>query len=64
VSGHDYLCFDGGGVIASVDLYTKMHNIREWFITGDGSPSWFWAKPVNNGNYEYLTRSLVKSEAL
>jgi len=64
VSGHDYFDFKGGGVIESVNIYTKMHNINEWFITSDGSPSWFWAKPVNNNGHEYLTRSLINSEVL
>ncbi len=54
ISGHDYtpptiFC----GVMAAVNTYTKVHNIKQWYITdgnaergwGRGVPSWFWVKP-------------------
>jgi len=51
VSGHDYtpptvFC----GVIAAVNAYTKVHDIKRWYVTSGiskserGAPSWFWVK--------------------
>lgn len=51
VSGHDYtpptiFC----GVMAAVDVYTKVHDIKQWYITNGiskcehNAPSWFWVK--------------------
>ncbi len=51
VSGHDYtpptwVC----GVMAAVDTYTKVHDIKRWYVTSGngkserGAPSWFWVK--------------------
>ena len=45
VSGHDYYRFKKAGVVQSVDLYTYMHSINEWYLTDDKTPSFFWAKP-------------------
>ena len=44
VAGHDYYRFRKAGVIEAVDIYTKMHNIKEWFITDERTPSFFWIK--------------------
>lgn len=45
VAGHDYQL---PGVKEAVDTYTKMHNIKEWFLTSDHWPSFFWIKYKNN----------------
>ena len=44
VSGHDYYNFRNGGVVPAVDAYTKAHKIKEWFVLGEKSPSFLWAK--------------------
>ena len=44
VAGHDYYRFRKAGVIEAVDMYTKMHGIKEWFITDERTPSFFWIK--------------------
>jgi hypothetical protein len=44
VSGHDYYRFRRAGVIPAVDLYTQQHNIQQWFITDERTPSWFWVR--------------------
>jgi len=45
VSGHDYYRFRGAGVVDAVDVYTKTHGIREWFVCDEHEKSFFWAKP-------------------
>lgn len=42
VSGHDYHHNYQYGVMEAVDSYTKCHNIKQWFVTRDLSPNWFW----------------------
>ncbi len=44
VAGHDYYRFRRSGVIQAVDLYTHMHEIHEWFVTDERTPSFFWVK--------------------
>lgn len=44
VSGHDYYPFYRGGVMTAVDAYVKAHNIRDWYVTREKEPSWFWVK--------------------
>ena len=54
VSGHDY-AVNHNGVRHAVDYFTKLNNIRPWFVTGmvnetgnpDTIPSWFWEKGAN-----------------
>ena len=45
VSGHDYYRFRGAGVVDAVNAYTHAHQINEWFLTDERTPSFFWAKP-------------------
>lgn len=45
VSGHDYYHFTHSGVIEAVDVYVASHGIREWYLTQENEPSWFWVKP-------------------
>jgi hypothetical protein len=44
VAGHDYYRFRNAGVIQAVDLYTHMHDIHQWFVTDERTPSFFWIK--------------------
>ena len=44
VAGHDYYRFRRGGVVPAVDLYTQQHQIEQWFLTDERTPSWFWVK--------------------
>ena len=44
VAGHDYYRFRRGGVKEAVDVYVKMHNIKEFFVTDESAPSFFWVK--------------------
>jgi len=44
ISGHDYYHYHHFGVIEFVDAYTRAHNIQQWYVTGEGDPSWFWQK--------------------
>jgi len=44
VTGHDYYHFYRSGVIQAVDVYTRVHNIQQWYITKDGEPSWLWVQ--------------------
>ena len=44
VSGHDYCRFRGAGVVDAVDAYTRAHQVHEWFLTDERTPSYFWAK--------------------
>jgi hypothetical protein len=45
VGGHDYYRFRNAGVVPAVDCYTREHNIHEWFLTDERTPSFFWLKP-------------------
>ena len=42
IAGHDYYRFKDGGVVPAVDAYTRAHNIHEWFITDEKTPTFFW----------------------
>ena len=46
VSGHDYYVgVRSIDVIEAVDVYTKVHGIKEWFLTNEPhAKSWFWVK--------------------
>ena len=44
VSGHDYYRSRDIGVVPAVDAYTHAHQINEWFITDEKTPSFFWVK--------------------
>ena len=44
VAGHDYYIHRWTDVIEAVDMYVKMHNIKEWFLTDERSASWFFVK--------------------
>ena len=45
VSGHDYSEDGGIGVVPAVKAYVEGHCIREWYITRETFPSFFWVKP-------------------
>lgn len=45
VAGHDYYYFHGGAVVLAVDTYIRAHKIKEWFLTSDRTPSFWWVKP-------------------
>lgn len=44
ISGHDYDRSHRKGVVPAVDVYTKYHNVFEWFLTDDKYSSFFWVK--------------------
>lgn len=50
ISGHDFYKFRAAGVIDAVYAYTKVHGVKEWFITNEDwqgrhkECSWFWVK--------------------
>ena len=44
IAGHDYYRFRNAGVVAAVDVYTRMHGIEEWFVTDEKMPSFFWLR--------------------
>jgi hypothetical protein len=44
VSGHDYYPFRRAQVVPAVDAYVKAHKIRDWFLTDEKTPSFFWVK--------------------
>lgn len=44
ISGDDYYHFSGAGVVTAVNAYIEAHNIKEWFLTADRTPSWMWVK--------------------
>lgn len=44
ISGHDYYRWRYGQVVPAVDAYTYAHQIKEWFLTDDRTPSFFWVK--------------------
>jgi len=44
VSGHDYQYHRYNGVVPAVNAYTVNHLVREWYITGEISPSYIWRK--------------------
>lgn len=45
ISGHDYYHFQNSGVIEAVDCYISAHGIRQWGITQEREPSFYWIKP-------------------
>ena len=45
ISGHDYFEKKNFDVITAVNAYTQCHKVTEWYITGNNTPSYFWAKP-------------------
>lgn len=44
IAGHDYYNFWRAGVVTAVDAYVKGHGIRDWYITHEATPSFFWVK--------------------
>ena len=44
VSGHDYYPFRRAQVVPAVDIYTKVHKIKKWYLTDEKTPSFFWVK--------------------
>lgn len=45
VSGHDFVKNKNCGVVEAVEVYTKVHNIKTWYITNSkGNQSFFWVK--------------------
>jgi glycosyltransferase involved in cell wall biosynthesis len=44
IAGHDYYRFRNAGVVDAVDVFTKMHGIHDWYITGERTPTFFWIK--------------------
>lgn len=44
VSGHDYYPFRRAEVVPAVDAYVKAHKIKNWFLTDEKTPSFFWVK--------------------
>jgi len=44
VSGHDYFKFRNAEVVDAVDIYTKIHKIKNGFLTDEKTPSWWWIK--------------------
>ena len=44
VSGHDFTNYIGEQVVEAVDIYTKVHGIKELFMTDEQDPSFFWRK--------------------
>lgn len=44
VAGHDYYDFRWAGVVQVVNAYTQAHNIKNWYVTDEREPSFFWAK--------------------
>jgi len=45
VAGHDFIKNKNCGVVDAVELYTKVHNIKTWYITNcRSSQSFFWVK--------------------
>ena len=44
VSGHDFSYYIGQQVVEAVDVYSKVHGIKELFMTDEQDPSFFWRK--------------------
>ena len=44
VAGHDFYRFRGAGVVDAVEVYTRAHQIHEWFIDDQREKSFFWVK--------------------
>ena len=44
VGGHDFYVFNHAGVIEAVYAYTRAHNIVEWYVTRERTPSFYWVK--------------------
>ena len=44
ISGHDFSYYIGQQVVEAVDVYSKVHGIKELFMTDEQDPSFFWRK--------------------
>jgi len=49
ISGHDYFNWVStrgavGGVVDAVNIYVRVHGIKDLFVTDESSPSFFWVK--------------------
>jgi len=44
ISGHDYYRFRDGGVVPAVDAFVHARGPRQWFLTDERTPSFFWIK--------------------
>lgn len=44
ISGHDYYRFRHAGVTDAVDLYCKMHKVKQLYLTDEKTPSWWFKK--------------------
>lgn len=44
ISGHDYYVFHQGGVIIAADYFTRGNNIKQWYVSREREPSYFWVK--------------------
>lgn len=44
VAGHDYVHHGYNGVIPAVNAYTAAHLVRDWYITNDRQPNYFWMR--------------------
>lgn len=50
VAGHDYCRAQWSGVVDAVDAYVGAHHVREWFVTREAEPEWFFVKSGWHGN--------------
>lgn len=46
IAGHEYKVHRYTGVIDAVNMYTKHHLIKEWYITNEMDATYFWQKEV------------------
>lgn len=44
VAGHDYFKFRDAEVVEAVNIYVKVHNIKELFLTDERTPSWWFIR--------------------
>lgn len=44
VAGHDYYHFRWAGVVEAADAYIKAHSIRQWYLTNEREPTFYWQK--------------------
>lgn len=44
ISGRGYCNFFESGVVKAVNAYTYAHNIRNWYVTREIEPQYFWEK--------------------
>ena len=49
ISGRGYCHLFETGVVKAVDSYTYAHNIRDWYITRDVEPNYFFVKTWKSG---------------